>query len=329
MASQDNAQYIHLVVGNLIPLHVVLAACTWILHDYVVTLEDEIRYIWFQRRGFSKAMYFWIRYYGIAVLIFDVAQIHDFARPGIKSNELCLLIDPVTRVVGAVLLWSVEIIMQLRVYALYGCSKRVAVFNIILFIGSIIGFFAILLYNHSKRAAAIASVVRLPLPGCPTIHAGIEWALWVPATLYEGVLFGFALFKTIQSTVYVLTTDSKVSLYSLLLRANITYFFGIAALLVFNNLMVASLTHIPWFSYGPLHAAVGIMSTRMLIHLRKATADDVVSDCSLTTTDMDTLVFQRPGGVSGARDSVMGSTTSTQVDDELSGIIKFARLSYS
>ncbi|KAJ7620882.1 hypothetical protein DFH06DRAFT_915157, partial [Mycena polygramma] len=264
-------QYIHLVVGNLIPLHVVLAACTWILHDYVVTLEDEIRYIWFQRRGFSKVMYFWIRYYGIAVLIFDVAQIHDFARPGINIPLRCLLIDPVTRVVGAVLLWSVEIIMQLRVYALYGCSKRVAVFNIILFIGSIIGLFAILLYNHSKRAAAIASVVRLPLPGCPTIHAGIEWALWVPATLYEGVLFGFALFKTIQSTVYVLTTDSKVSLYSLLLRANITYFFGIAALLVFNNLMVASLTHIPWFSYGPLHAAVGIMSTRMLIHLRKAT----------------------------------------------------------
>ncbi|KAJ6476705.1 hypothetical protein C8R47DRAFT_1020717 [Mycena vitilis] len=293
MSSQASSQYIHLIIGNLIPLHVVLVAFTWILHEYFITLEDEICYIWSQRPCFSKFMFFWIRYYGIAVLLFDVVQIHDFARPGIKSNNLCLIIDPVTRVVGAMLLWSVEIIMQLRVYALYGCSKRVAAVNIVLFIGSIMGFFGILLYNHSQRAAAIASVVRLPLPGCPAIHAGIEWALWVPATLYEGILFGFAGFKTLQSTLSVLRKDSKITLHSLLLRANIAYFIGIAALLVFNNLMVANVTHIPWFSYGPLHAAVGIISSRMLIHLRKATASDVADSQRTPATTMETPIFRR------------------------------------
>ncbi|KAJ6467680.1 hypothetical protein C8R47DRAFT_812323 [Mycena vitilis] len=116
--------------------------------------------------------------------------------------------------------------MQLRVCALYGCSRRIAAFNIVLFITSIGGFFGIMLYNHSQRAAAIASVVRLPLPGCPAIYAGIEWALWVPATLYEGILFGFAVFKTFQSTLSILRKDSKVTLYSLHLRDNIAYFFG-------------------------------------------------------------------------------------------------------
>ncbi|KAJ7114184.1 hypothetical protein C8R43DRAFT_1113198 [Mycena crocata] len=75
---------------------------------------------------------------------------YTFSKPGIKSNSLCLVIDPVTRVVGAVLLWSVEIVMQLPV---------------------------------------IASAVRLPLPVCPAIHAGIEWALWVPGFMLP--MFGW------------------------------------------------------------------------------------------------------------------------------------------
>ncbi|KAJ7108222.1 hypothetical protein C8R44DRAFT_636656 [Mycena epipterygia] len=278
MDPQDVSQYIPLVIGSLIPLHVVLAGLTWLLHDYFVTLEDEIRYIWSQRRGFSKFMFFWIRYYSIALLLFDVVQIHVFALPGITSDTLCLDMDPITRAAGAVLLWSVEIVMQLRVYAIYGCSKRIAVLNLVLFAGSITGFLWIMLFNHAKRAAEIASVIHLPLPGCPSVHQGIEWALWVPATIYEGILFSFALFKTSQSTIKSLREDSRISIYELLLRDNIVYFFGIAALLVFNNVSFQNLTHIPWFSYGPFHAAVGIMTTRMLINLRTATAQESIQD---------------------------------------------------
>ncbi|KAF7338900.1 UBA-e1-C domain-containing protein [Mycena sanguinolenta] len=308
---QDTSQLIPLVIGNLIPLHVVreFAGLTWILHDYFITLEDEIRYIWPQRLNFSKFMFLWVRgslpirlrllipsrRYGItgqrpcniessirlshsiALLLFDVIQIHVFARPGITSNNLCVAMDTIIRVVGAVSLWSVEIIMQLRIYALYACSKRIAAFNVILFLGSIVGFMWILIYNHSRRASVIANVIHLGLPGCPDVHSGIEWAQWVPATIYEGILFGFALYRTFENTLSSFRKDGMVSLYTILLRDNILYFFGIAALLVFNNLMVVSVTHIPWFSYGPFHAAVGIMTTRMLINLRKATATDVVN----------------------------------------------------
>ncbi|KAJ7199752.1 hypothetical protein GGX14DRAFT_524978 [Mycena pura] len=282
---QDTGELVSLVIGNLIPLHVVLAGLTWILHDYFVTLEDEVRYIWPQRLNFSKVMFYWIRYYSIALLLFDVIQIHVFARPDITSNNLCVAMDTIIRVVGAVSLWSVEIIMQLRIYALYDCSKRIAVINLVLFAVSIASFMYILIYNHSHRASVIAGVIHLGLPGCPSIHTGIEWAQWVPATIFEGILFGFALCKTFESTIRSLRKDGTLSLHTLLLRDNILYFFGIAALLVANNLMVVSVTHIPWFSYGPFHAAVGIMTTRMLINLRKATAKDVVGDLMTNTDD--------------------------------------------
>lgn len=49
---------------------------------------------------------------------------------------------------------------------------------------------------------------------------------FVPATIYEGILFGFALFKTFERTISSLREDRSLSLYTLLLRDNILYFFG-------------------------------------------------------------------------------------------------------
>ncbi|KAJ7092886.1 hypothetical protein B0H15DRAFT_972576, partial [Mycena belliarum] len=276
--------FVPLVIANLIPLHIVLASLTWILHDYFVTLEDEVGTSFLyppQRFTFGKLMFFWIRYYSIALLLFDVIQIHVFARPDITSENLCVAMDTIIRVVGAASLWSVEIIMQLRVYALYGCSKRIAALNIALFAASVAAFVWILVHNQARRAAVIAGIIHLELPGCPAVHTGIEWAQWVPATIFEGILFGFALFKTCETALLSRRTDAKLPLYTVLLRDNILYFFGIAVLLVFNNLMVVSVTRIPWFSYGPFHAAMGIMTSRMLLNLRRAASQDTVALSSL------------------------------------------------
>ena len=40
----------------------------------------------------------------------------------------CVAMDCIIRVIGAVALWSVEIVMQLRIYVIYHCSKRVGNF---------------------------------------------------------------------------------------------------------------------------------------------------------------------------------------------------------
>lgn len=132
--------------------------------------------------------------------------------------------------------------MQLRVYILYKCSKKVrahprsppeslkrinqvAIFNGTLFLGSIAAFLWVLVHNAQRRRAVIADTIHLPLPGCPTIHSGVEWLQWVPATIFEAILFGFALFKTMESTASRVSEGTKISVYSLLLRDNIFYFF--------------------------------------------------------------------------------------------------------
>ncbi|KAF4568323.1 hypothetical protein EYR40_010275 [Pleurotus pulmonarius] len=278
----DAARFIQLYEGNLIPLRTVLACLTWVLYDYFLTIEDEVRYIWTQKRCFGKFMFFWIRYYTIFLLVFDVAQIHVFALPGVTSDIVCLAINPTTRIIGAISLWSVEIIMQLRIYALFQSNKKVAAVNGILFLASIAAFLYVLIHNVTRTKALLADAVHLPLPGCPSVHLSTEWAQWVPATGYEGVLFCFAVYKAVTEAAQTFMHEKRVSLYSILIRDNLLYFFSISFILVFNNLMAVGITKIPWFSFGdkfihfsPFHAAVGILTVRMLLNLRKATAHDV------------------------------------------------------
>ncbi|KAL1741913.1 hypothetical protein HDZ31DRAFT_14013, partial [Schizophyllum fasciatum] len=151
------------------------------------------------RSGFAKWSYFWIRYYTIALLVFDVIQIHTFAIPGVTSDSLCVAMDAITRIVGAILLWSVEVIMQLRVYALYQCCRWVAVVNGVLFLASIGGFLYVLISNTLRRHDLIAGAEHLGLPGCPVIHSISEWLLWLPATIFEFILFNFAFAQWLRA----------------------------------------------------------------------------------------------------------------------------------
>ncbi|KAK7436846.1 hypothetical protein VKT23_014484 [Stygiomarasmius scandens] len=187
--SVPNPAYVKLFEASIIPLRVCLVGFTWGLHDYLITLEDEIRYIWPQKMNLAKFSFLWIRYYTLALLLFDIIQIHTFSIPGVTSDNVCVAMDSIIRVVGAISLWSVEIVMQLRVYALFKCSKRVAAFNGVLFLGSIVGFLWILIHNAQRRRAVIADAIHLPLPGCPSIHTGIEWAQWVPGESFRKLTF--------------------------------------------------------------------------------------------------------------------------------------------
>ncbi|KAF9483245.1 hypothetical protein BDN70DRAFT_342950 [Pholiota conissans] len=260
---------------GLIPLYVVLTSLVWVLHDHFITLEDEVNYIWKQRRSFSRFMYFWIHYFTIFLVLFDVVQIHSFTIPGVASRSLCIAADPITRMGGAIGLWSVEIVMQMRIYIIYRRNKKIALFNGIIFAISIVFFVWVLVQNAVRRSILIAQIVQLPRTGCPAINGGSQWAQWVPATGFEVILFGFAIAKCFISSSARTKLNERPSLIAILLRENILYFFAVTSVLIFNNLMVVGATKIPWFGFGPFHAALGIATSRLLIHLRKFSLDNL------------------------------------------------------
>lgn len=111
--------------------------------------------------------------------------------------------DPITRILGALSLWSIEIVMQMRIFALYNRSKKVigkilytllcsyafplrltlkvAALNALLFLASIAGFLWLMVINAERRATSIRGVKMNPvLDGCPSIHSGVEYLQWIP-----------------------------------------------------------------------------------------------------------------------------------------------------
>ncbi|KIM37267.1 hypothetical protein M413DRAFT_448572 [Hebeloma cylindrosporum] len=261
--------------SEFIPLYVVLSALVWVIYDYFITLEDEVKYFWSRKLSPGTLMFFWIRYYTVFLLVFDAIETHMHAIPEIMTQSL---------IVGAIILWSTEIIMQLRIYVLFNRSKWVAFVNGFLFMISVGIFLWIMIDNglhHPPLPDFNSSDMPEKPPSCLNIKGGgNRWAHWLPATLFEFVLFGMAVYKTVISPPPGMRINGRRSLTAVLLHQNVLYFFTVACVLVLNNLMVVCGTHVPWFGFGPFHASLGVATGRMLIDLRKCASDifDVETD---------------------------------------------------
>lgn len=251
----------------------------------------------------GRVLYLWIRYYTILLVVFDVVQIHSFAIPGVATKDVCLAMDPTIRIVGAISLWTIEIIMQLRIYALFDRSRKLAIFNAAAFLVSVIAFIVILVVNAIRRPALIASAsaVGLPLPGCPVVNDDMKWMQWIPPTVFELILFVQALYKSYTSTSARCKLYQRVSLEDILVHDHMLYFLGISSLLILNNMMVVSATRIPWFGLAPFHSAMGIMTCRMLLHLFKFTSVNLEGGFK-SAGDIQTQVLRNAGIRIGSED---------------------------
>ncbi|KAJ2936795.1 hypothetical protein H1R20_g311, partial [Candolleomyces eurysporus] len=121
--------------------------------------------------------------------------------------------------------------------------------------------------------------------------------------IFEIVLFCFALYKSARSVTINTPLQDRPSLTTVLLGDNILYFLGISTLLIFLNIMSIGTTLIPWFGFGPFHAGLGIMTTRMLMHLRKATVSaqliefDKTCDSNPEEIDIDDVLRGIEGSI--------------------------------
>ncbi|KAJ8594131.1 hypothetical protein M405DRAFT_730282, partial [Rhizopogon salebrosus TDB-379] len=104
-----------------------VSSFTFLLWDTMITLKSEIEYIWSKPwTSFFKWLYFYLRYFGLAIQIF-----HLFAAPYLNSGNTSKSICFMWYVYGAVLAQlhttAIEIILAVRVYALFNRSRRIAI----------------------------------------------------------------------------------------------------------------------------------------------------------------------------------------------------------
>ncbi|KAL5526776.1 hypothetical protein ACEPAF_8501 [Sanghuangporus sanghuang] len=180
-----------------------LASSTKIVFDYLLTLDQEIQFIWKARWSIGKLLFFVNRYYTLFVVGFNnyalfSPKLSDDVRAvfspwcslGFSKLELS-----VTGLVAAAL---AETILQLRLYALYYGNKKVLVLMVSFFISAMASS-AIIMGTTLRDVEARAHLI----PGtdfCIPIHVSSHfYAFWIPILCFEALLCALACIRGYRS----------------------------------------------------------------------------------------------------------------------------------
>ncbi|KAG0700498.1 hypothetical protein DFH29DRAFT_931776 [Suillus ampliporus] len=162
-----------------------------LLWDIVLTSKSEIEYIWPKpRNSFFKWLYFFLRYFSLATQIF-----HQFAVPYLNSGKAprstCSAWYIYTIILGQVQTTAVEIILAVRVYALFNKSRRIA---IILGLQMILEYIilVILVGDYFNKIPSIPYCILSKPPSQILYHA-------IAAVATQSTLLGLSLTKHIMA----------------------------------------------------------------------------------------------------------------------------------
>ncbi|KAJ3551191.1 hypothetical protein NM688_g4854 [Phlebia brevispora] len=266
------------------------AAIAVLLYDTLLNLDTEIEVIWKKNWSLPKILYLIARYWApldlLIVLSFDI-QI------GLPTPRRCRWSLWMMTIPGPVIFPAiVNVILILRMHALFGKNRKVLIFMcIMMFFDFACSFCATLLASLNAQVASVPAFVGLP--GCATsLSVGkltlVGWydslliynlRALITSTTYVRVptiIVGFTcmmmtLYQCIRATGgFSWQFRSQFSpLFRIIIRDGVFYWFLIFAASLFDAFMILD-THTPITRVGFIWniVAYSIAGTRILLNLR-------------------------------------------------------------
>ncbi|KAJ7030114.1 hypothetical protein C8F04DRAFT_1114656 [Mycena alexandri] len=268
-AAELQAELIQLTADAQTTSYLAAAALTLAIVEFIGNFQDEVQLVWKSPLRVSNGIYLWIRYFSlITVAIYTIFTFRE-----IKSDHTCrsfLLAEAVTSsLVGT----SADVILVLRVWVLYGKSRRLLYIFVPFLIMEIIveitvGVLTILpLGQYFHIGPAILGCYSLNVPRYFTYYA-------VPYSVTSFVMFCMTLYKCGLALFDNRTV--KMPLMTLFLRDGLFWFLIIFALSIVELFVwargrpsLAQLMVTPWTI---LNATVG---ARILLNLKKVARVEV------------------------------------------------------
>jgi len=261
------------VIGLLLPVlydiqitrYSELASSTIILYDHVTTLDQEVELIWKAPWTFGKLLFLMNRYYPLATVIYNNYTLFS----NDLTDEFCVTWfrwQSWTALVGVMM---AELILQVRLYALYFLDRGILLFMMASFVASTATaatIMGIVLSSVDAHANLIPG-----LPFCiPSNVKGYTYAFWIPISAFESLLCGMAIFRGFQAFHYQLSFfKSGRHLVSLLLRDSIVYYLIVFAT-YFTNLVMWSTNQLGLIEIpgGFTMAMSCVMGNRLILNVR-------------------------------------------------------------
>jgi len=173
-------------------------ALTFCLYDIMLSLNDEIKYIWGAKRSPITVLYLIVRYYSVIAFVTTIILITS---PGISVKACQGYFWWTVAGVPSVFVLALDTILLLRVFALYKHDKRV--FAVLLLL--VIGNFASSQWASTTLASRLAkTAIPIPHPwhGCisppPKQGFNIMLASYVPTFALSLVFLGMTLKKLVE-----------------------------------------------------------------------------------------------------------------------------------
>ncbi|KAF8517004.1 hypothetical protein JB92DRAFT_2908310 [Gautieria morchelliformis] len=233
------------------------AATAWLTYEILITLGQEINYIWKTQWSPPKVLYLASRYYGLFNLVVNTFMT---LRPNLSVN-LCAAWGWFDAFSGVVFFTTtVNFILLLRIHALYGRNKTVLIFLLTIYCGEfvteVIGVALTIRQIHF-----IPIPPNVPLLGCLSADHPPRLTLisWVPCLVVACVFFFMTLYKfytfireefSDSGVIFPWEGRSLAPVTSLLLRDGALFFAMMFAVILLNTLFNVLVKSGPLISVG-------------------------------------------------------------------------------
>ncbi|KAI6150320.1 hypothetical protein BKA82DRAFT_4114221 [Pisolithus tinctorius] len=243
------------------------------LYDYVLTLEEEVDCIWSRRMSVASAIYLIVSPKCVEVSIFSTSQAISFQT---DSRIVPGFLPVLESWFSCVLIWLVQIILQMRLYALYHGSKKILLAGLLGFVAEVIVTITCMVQITNFEVSKVINVTN-HIMAYPTVATNI-YINYAAVAAYECLLFALAVYAAIrrykeEHAPLPVNLNKMKDLRTILIGGNVVYFLG--TLLYFIAYVVVSLL-LPtqWIVAVPRlgSAITAVFGCHLVLHIRSSRA---------------------------------------------------------
>ncbi|KAL5639292.1 hypothetical protein ACGC1H_006711 [Rhizoctonia solani] len=234
-----------------------------LLYDHLLTLQDEIRLIWPGPWSLVKTLFLINRYSVPIFLTINSWEMSGFTGP--DSTTVCRRWVPIEGYAEVTSLGISNLLLLLRVHALYGRSRRVLVFLAILYI---LTYISIITTATMALLHMIPQLTYSPLAGIcsvPEKPVALQ-AVWAAPLGFEILIFAMTLYKCLE---HAKTQQLQVPLLRTLYRDGFLYFLVGRFMRILNlALWIVAPVSLIYLGLYFIWALITLLISRLLLNLR-------------------------------------------------------------
>ncbi|KAG1871482.1 hypothetical protein F4604DRAFT_1955866 [Suillus subluteus] len=298
-SSHDNASVMYTTDLEaqqvLMYLYVLVVANCILIYDHTTTLPEEIAYIWCRPKALSAMLFLINRYVALLGNIFGLFS--EFLPVSNKRFQLWFLnICYFSQqrlscskyvVVRQVLIFSQQVficlILSLRTYALYGCSKRLRKWMAIIGLGLAAGGLAGT-FGHDSNSATDGDCHEIYTTVTSVRHA----MAWVAMFIYELLIFVLTVIRTCNTRgLPRFSLISRRDILDVIFHDGVMYFAGMTLVNLPNILIHFCGSDITRGSLGPFTSCMSVtLISRLMLNLHESVDTGIFSTPARTSLDV-------------------------------------------